>query len=296
MKMRRAVLAVLALSVSLAAAVLLSYRPGIVQVVACDVGQGDAMFIQLGSTQILVDGGPDSKVMDCLGRYMNFWDRKLELVINTHPQKDHYGGLINVLDNYKVENILVSGLDSSNQGYRVLQRLVGGGGTRVLLAGNTQSMRLGLMHLDILHPKKSYISDNSSPLRINSMYPLSFFESDLDPNFFSVVAVISYKNFDILTTGDIETEISDLVAKKLPSYHIEYLKVPHHGSKNGLSKALLEALKPDFAAISVGKGNSYGHPNREILDMLDSFNVKTARTDMQGDIVVESDGNAWWAR
>ena len=296
MKTWRTILLILLLASIAIWLAFINFNPDRVKIVACDVGQGDAIFIEQGSTQVLVDGGPDSKITDCLGKYMPFWDRTLELVINTHPQNDHYGGLKDVFEAYRVRTLLVSGLDSSSSGYRVLERLVGGGGTRVVYAGGVQSMRLGLIHLDILHPSKNYISLNSPQIKLDRQHPLSIFESDLDPNFFSVVAVISYKNFDILTTGDIETEISDIVAKKLPSYHIEYLKVPHHGSKNGLSSKLLQSVDPDLAVISVGKGNSYGHPNKEVLDMLDRAGVRTLRTDQVGDVVVESDGNAWWTR
>ena len=94
-------------------------------IVACDVGQGDAILAYYGSTQVLVDGGPNSKVLDCLSKYMPFWDREIEGVILTHPESDHYTGLIEVFKRYDVDVFLANGLDSSSQAYQVLKKEVG---------------------------------------------------------------------------------------------------------------------------------------------------------------------------
>src|SRR3989344_2631863 len=88
-------------------------------IVACDVGQGDAILIQKNTTQILIDGGPNQKVLDCLGRHMPFWDRTIEFVILTHPELDHYGGLIDVVKTYNIKTYAHNGTTSGNQSYRV---------------------------------------------------------------------------------------------------------------------------------------------------------------------------------
>src|SRR3990167_10041666 len=97
----------------------LGYAPdGQLHLIACDVGQGDGILAIYKDTQILIDGGPGEGVLECLGRYVPFWDRELELVVLTHPQLDHYGGLIEVFKRYNVDTFLVNGLDSSASSYQ----------------------------------------------------------------------------------------------------------------------------------------------------------------------------------
>lgn len=262
-----------------------------IKIIACDVGQGDAFLVVQGTTEILIDAGPDDKVVRCLDRYMPFWDRTIELAINSHPQLDHYGGFASIFENFSVKSMMISGLDSSSQKYRVLEKLIGGRGTKVLYAPDIPSMRLGLIYLDILHPTQNFINAHSEKNFGTTSSNVSRFTSKEDPNIFSVTVVLSYKNFDALFTGDMDPIVSDLVSERLGDRSIEYLKVPHHGSKNGMSEKLLTAVNPQVAVISVGKKNKYGHPNQEILDMLGKYDIKTLRTDELGDVVVESDGN-----
>lgn len=238
------------------------------KVIACDVGQGDAILIQKNFDQILIDGGPNNKVLDCLGKYMPFWDRKIELLILSHPDSDHGAGVVDVLNFYKVENMLTNKLDDpifSTQLVSVLQTKVGSEKAQVLYPSGTPSIRLGLIHLDILHPGVNLATDKTNDL--------------------SIVALLKYNGFEALFTGDIEDETSDELAKQLNGVDIDYLKVPHHGSKNGLSEKLLEATKPETAVISVGKDNRYGHPHAEVLAILNKYNLLIRRSDTEGDVV-----------
>ncbi|KKQ42737.1 MAG: hypothetical protein US60_C0013G0014 [Microgenomates group bacterium GW2011_GWC1_37_8] len=296
---------------------VLTYPNNNFRIIACDVGQGDAILAVQGKTQILIDGGPDNSVLDCLSHYMPFWDRNIEGVILTHPQKDHYGGLIDVFKRYDVEIFMANALDSGASEYRVLKDVVGGRGIRVVNLEGGMEVRLGLIHLDILWPSEEFLSQNSQEdlkipnvsiqhtrgvNQLDTSGVLGSFTSKLDPNEFSVVAILSFKDFDALLTGDMSPEISDEIAEQLvvspstslrinSSRTIDYLKVPHHGSKNGLTQELLDASNPEVAIISVGKNNSYGHPHKEVSDMLASFKLRVFRTDKEGDIVIESDGN-----
>ena len=104
------------------------------KLIACDVGQGDGILAMYGNIQILTDGGPDSRVLDCLGAYMPYWDNTLELVILTHPDRDHFGGLIDVFERYQVLNFLRTKAENSSQAYKVLESVVGGSGTYVIYA------------------------------------------------------------------------------------------------------------------------------------------------------------------
>lgn len=238
--------------------------------VACDVGQGDAILAVYGDTQILTDGGAGNSVLTCLQKYMPFWDREIELVILTHPQLDHYGGLIEVFSRYRVDTFLTNNFDSSTQGLKALENAVGGSGARVIHPNVGTRIRVGMIYLEILHP-----SDDLNSTNIND---------------YSIVTILTFGDFEALLTGDIENKIGNEIAEKGLVKDVDYIKIPHHGSKNGLTPALLEASRAEIAVISVGKNNSYGHPHQEVLDLLFSVGAKVFRTDESGDVNLETDG------
>jgi len=243
------------------------------KIVACNVGQGDATLIIKGSSQILVDGGPDSRVLECLGKYIPFNDNKIELVILSHPDKDHFMGLIDVFERYQVGTFLRSKATNSSKDYQLLESLVGGKGIKVVEANTHSDMRLGKIYIDIVSPD-DFQNNNLDDLKLNDL---------------SVVVVIKYYEFEAILTGDIEIEgINKLVSRGLIT-DVEYIKIPHHGSKNNITSGLLRLSKPEIAVISVGK-NSYGHPNKETLDLLNTYKIPVMRTDEKGDIVIVSKG------
>ena len=238
--------------------------------IACDVGQGDAILIVYGSTQVLIDGGPTNKVLDCLGKYIPFWDRKIETVILTHPDSDHYGGLVEVVKRYKVDNYLDNGLDSSNQSYQVLRKGVGSGGIKAYIAKKGTRVGLGKMYLDMVSPEEA--------------------KNEAESNDNSLVIDLKYGNFEALLTGDAPKEILNTISVKVP---LEYIKLSHHGSKTGTDAFTLDNFMPKLAIISVGK-NNYGHPNEEVINLLKERKIKTFRTDETGDIEILSDGSSFW--
>ena len=250
-------------------------------IIACDVGQGDAILVVYGNVQILTDGGPSNRVMECLGRYLPFTDRTIELVILTHPQSDHYFGLIEVFKRYKVDNFLYNDLPSSSQSYQLLINEVGSSGARLLIPDTGMVIRLGLISLDIVSPPEGFQSK--------------------ELNDYSITDVLTYGGFKAILTGDLSPEISDELAKKWEKGTVDYIKIPHHGSKNGITQSLLEKLisgslpRHTVGVTSVGK-NSYGHPSPEILEMLKRFNIPHYRTDEMGDVVVETDGKSFWLK
>ena len=111
--------------------------------IACDVGEGDAILAVYGKTQILTDGGLGTKVLECLGKYIPALDKEIELVVLTHPDEDHYQGLIEVFKRYKVDSFLTSKATSDSQGYGLLESLVGGGGTKVIYPKDGMTLRFG---------------------------------------------------------------------------------------------------------------------------------------------------------
>lgn len=263
--------------------------------IACDVGQGDAILIQQGRIQILIDGGRGREVMDCLSENMPFWDREVELVILTHPQLDHFGGLIDVFRTYQVGHFLASGLDSGSQEYQLLKKSIGGSGARLMYPESVASVRLGMMYIDVVHPKQDFVSMNSrNVVDSGGQGTLGTWTTEQDPNDFSIVAILRLGSFEALFTGDIGPEISDRLAESGLLYDLEYIKIPHHGSKNGLTKNLLRTTTPELAVISSGANNQFGHPHREVIDMLNDQSVQVLRTDELGDVEVVIDGDKFW--
>jgi competence protein ComEC len=247
-------------------------------IIACDVGQGDSILIQKNTTQILIDGGPDNSVLNCLGKYMPFWDRQIELVILTHPEADHYSGLIEVFKKYKVSYFGQNNTNSSSQGVRVdtlydrvIKKVVGGSGTQDLRLSKGVDLRVGMIYLDILHPE-------------DEQFPINNFQFSNSTNDNGVVVLLKYAQFKALFTADVEDEVSDELSILSEVEGLDYIKVNHHGSKNGLSEKLLQATMAKTAVISVGKKNSYGHPHAEVIKMLSERDIKILRTDLEGDV------------
>lgn len=258
---------------------VLAYPEKELRLIACEVGQGDAILVVYGSTQILVDGGPDDKILDCLASKMPFWDRKIEVVVLTHPQLDHFGGLREIFERFEVELFLSTDFDPSTQEYRALENIVGGSGVKRVGATSGMVVRSDLMHLDIVWPLNSRVLGA---------------KEGKDTNDYSIVIILKLENFDALLAGDIGPAVIDEVIKTGKIRNVEYIKVPHHGSKNGLTKDLLDVSMPEVAVISVGANNRYGHPHGEILNILEEKNIKIYRTDQLGDVEIVTDGQKWW--
>jgi competence protein ComEC len=258
------------------------------KVVFCDVGQGDAAYIRTSEKQdILIDAGPGGKVLSCLGKYMPFYDRKLELSILSHPQKDHYGGFLEVLDRYQVDTFITSPLDNPSQSFQLLKRKLKEkkiktknlyAGERIVLGGGGKQRSL----VTFLWPAQQSL--------------LGAFSTVSNLNDFSAVFIFSQGDFDVLFTGDASPSVlNSLVGTihELSREKIDILKIPHHGSKNGLTKKFLALADPALCVISVGKKNSYGHPSPVILEMLKALKKKYLRTDEKGDVVVEVGEGGW---
>ncbi|OGH52634.1 MAG: hypothetical protein A2186_02345 [Candidatus Levybacteria bacterium RIFOXYA1_FULL_41_10] len=246
--------------------------------VFCDVGQGDSIFFRTSAgIDVLVDGGPDDKVLGCLGENLPFWDREIDMLILTHPHADHFTGLTYVLKRYKVKHFLSTGIEGNTEIYRKLKDLLAEHhvSAKNLEAGDR--IRLGDESvIDVLWP---------SPAWIDGRYQ-SMSEDRLNES--SLVLLLKYGSFEAMLTGDAE----DLILKELSLSDVEILKVPHHGSKGALTEEILQPLRPELSVIMVGR-NSYGHPSGEIIDILSTAGVKTLRTDLDGDVKIETDGKNW---
>ena len=248
------------------------------KVVFFDVGQGDAIFIQIASLyQILIDGGPDSSILERLSREMPFWDRTIDLVVLTHPEKDHMTGLTNVLERYHVDYVVWTGVIRDTLAFQRWQDALKQEikeGCDIKIAKKGQRIIVGKAILDILHPFKE-LKDTSPN----------------DSNKTSVVAKLLFGEISFLFTGDIySSQERDLITSGV-DLDSDVLKLAHHGSKTSSSDEFISAVSPEIAVAQIGKDNSYGHPHQQIIQRLTQRYIVLFRTDINGDITMTSDGN-----
>lgn len=230
------------------------------KLIFCDVGQGNGVVLSRGEFQLLYDTGPkNGKMLSCLSENLPFWDKKLEVVIVSHWDKDHSGGLSEIEQYYRIDN-LYSSKKNEQANY-----------AKVLALGDI--LRNSWMEFIVISTDKNE-----------------------DDNYGSVVGVIDMGDFEALLMGDVPIEVEQRLVwsrvkrdmelvKELSS--IEVLLVGHHGSRESTGKELVEYLTKNNddmeAVISVGK-NSYGHPSKEVIDRLVEYGVEVKRTDKLGNI------------
>lgn len=234
-----------------------------------DVGQGDAILIEQGSTQILIDGGPSGqKIMEKLGGHVPFWDRNIEILIATHPDQDHLSGLIDVMGKYKVSEIIDNGTASDSQVYKKFKETI---------------QNRNITEIDGRAGRRIKLQDGAE-LEIFNLEDAQGGDVSRDTNSGSLIARLSYGKDNFLFTGDLPSEKEPALIRHFALVDSRILKVAHHGSKYSTSVEFLEAVNPEVAVISVGKNNRYGHPAQEVLDRLNERKIKILRTDEIGDI------------
>ncbi len=251
-----------------------------------DIGQGDAILVQAPSGAVaLIDGGPDPDLLlQRLGEALPWWQRQIDVVILTHPHEDHVAGLPAVLDRYRVRLVLDPARVYPNPNYvRFLEAARAEPGARLVVARAGQRIRLdGSTSLTVLFPSPG---DLAAPLPAG------------DINNASIVTLLRSAGFSVLLTGDAEAPVEALMAERGELNPVDVLKVGHHGSNSSTSPALLDAVQPRAALISVGAGNDYGHPHRVTLEKLAAIpGLKVHRTDLEGNLEVISDGARYEVR
>lgn len=241
-----------------------------------DVGQGDAILLQ-GPTGIavLVDGGPNRSVVRELPRLLGPLDRHLDMVIETHPDKDHIAGLADVFEMYKVDAFMNPGLPSDTDVYaRLVVAASSEEGLTTYTARRGQRIHLGGgAYADVLYPNKDV-----SRLRAT--------------NDASIVLHVVYGDTSFMLTGDLPSTIEDVLVHTNSSgvLRSDVLKAGHHGSKYSTDALWLETVQPQTVVISAGKGNTYGHPAPEVLARVRAAGSRIVSTADSGTVTFESDG------
>lgn len=260
--------------------------PGL-RVDVLDVGQGDAILLTTPEDHhILIDAGPDAKVLTELGEVLPPAFRELDLVVLTHPHLDHLAGLIPVLERFEVGALLISGAAYDSEAYSYFLDQVQGFDGSVYFATADTDFRFGSVMLDVLYPFINEVGQT--------------FE---EPNNSSLVIKAAWEDFSILLTGDAEKEVEAelLAAWEAGEIDLEadVLKAGHHGSDSSSTPEFLEAVDADWVLISCGMDNSYGHPHQVTLDKAAAQGMTVFRTDLEGRISVtfgESESFYSWIR
>ncbi len=240
-----------------------------------DVGQGDATLIEApNGNQVLIDGGPDQRILEKLGKTLPFWDQSLDLVILTHPHADHLDGLVEVAKRYRVGMVLESGVNHTIPEYGEWHQLLEANGVRIVTAQAGQRVRLSpSVSLEVLAPVRRFTG--RSPRDIHDAM---------------VVMKFIYASTAALLMGDAERSLERELIASGADLDVDLLKAGHHGSKTSTSEEFLRATTPEAAVISAGRRNRYGHPHPEVLERLVRFGIRVHRTDQDGDMTAVSDG------
>lgn len=247
---------------------------GLLHVWFLDVGQGDAIFIQApNGNQILIDGGPDNKVLQELGRIMPFFDHSIDAVVLTHPHADHLRGLIEVLKNYEVGKILENKIPCDSPECLEWDNVEQKSETVRSEAGQTVDLGGGA-ELKVIYARQPDARANA----------------DKNAHDYMLVTELKYGNESVLLTGDAEKNIEQILAKN-PDLQAQFLKVGHHGSKTSTTAQFLNAVKPELAFLELGERNQYSFPHPEVIKRLEDLGIKYYRTDMSGIMELVLDGD-----
>ena len=247
---------------------------GILEVHIIDVGQGDSILVRTDDRVLLIDAGTNSSE-DELRAYLDAcWIEDIDCFVCTHPHEDHIGGADMILGEYNVERLIMPESESTTVTFtKLLDALEESDAVYTEpVVGDVYT--IGGFAFTILAPDESVADDSNNS---------------------SMVLRLDYGSTSFMFTGDAEAESEAcILAEFSPSeLDCDFLKLGHHGSTTSTSEAFLDAVSPEYAAISCGEGNSYGHPHRETLDKLASRGItgdKLLRTDLDGTCVIYSDG------
>ncbi len=238
-----------------------------------DVGQGDAAYIKVNGNDILIDAGPRSNSKELLEQLKAKNIDNFELVIATHPHEDHIGGMVDVFKEYEVKAFYSPKIAHTTKTYENLVKAVKDEGlkTKELKSGMVIDLGEGAK-FEVFTPQKSEYEEL---------------------NDYSPIMKLSFGDTSYLFTGDAEKLAEEeALAKYKTSLDSDVIKFGHHGSSSSSSNAFIEAVSPKYGIISCAKDNKYGHPHRETLDIIKKYNIKTFRTDTDGEIILTSDGKS----
>jgi competence protein ComEC len=263
-------------------AVLREDRAAVLRVSFLDVGQGDAIFIEApNGRQVLIDGGPDGAVLRRLGEVMPWYDRTIDLVIPTHPDLDHIGGIIDVLARYRIGHVLQSSVLGKTAAWDMLQKSIEREESTNMIAVRGQVIDLGSRkqgnpraYIEVLSP------DRDVP--------------NVETNMGCVITRLVYGNTAFVFSCDAPQKMEAYLVSldsRGDQLRADVLKAGHHGSKTSSSLEYIQQVNPAYAVFSRGCENKYGHPSAEVVERFAVLGVPTYDTCEQGTVTFVSDGS-----
>lgn len=239
-----------------------------------DVGQGDCEFICGDGAAMLIDCGESEAAEKVIAYLKDLGVKKIDYLVCTHPHSDHMGGMYKVLDAFDVGEVIIPHLDDSDVPTTVFfERFLD---------------RIESYNIKLTEAKLSRVI-NIGEAKAEIIAPIS---SDYDNlNNYSVGILLRHGKNSFLFTGDAETKAEREMAESGILGHVTVYKAGHHGSSTAIQSDFMNIIRPDYTVISCGKSNSYGHPHKETLELLKKLGSKVYRTDQNGTVVFESDGD-----
>ena len=240
-----------------------------------DVGQGDSILLQFDGKNVLIDGGIQEMGPRVETYLRDHGVSSLDLLVATHPHEDHIGGLITILRDFPIKQVLDSGQPHSSQVYENFLTLIDQKNISYNVAQRGQKINLDTrLKIDVLSP------------------PPTLFSDDLNQN--SIVLKVTYNKVSFLLMGDAGFEAENSIKAAGYDLKSDILKVGHHGSSSASGTSFLAKVKPDISIIEVGGGNDYGHPTQKTLSSLQNVGSKIYRTDTDGNVVITTDGISYF--
>ena len=246
---------------------------GSLRITTLDVGQGDAILVEVSGRRMLIDGGPDpARLSTELDRVIPAWDRRIDLLVASHPHEDHLAGLPKLLDRYRIASVVGSEDRGGGPAATSWKEILTSSRISYRQVFTGDGFQLGAARVSVLWPDQTYLSlpPGNDGRALNDR---------------SIVLRLDVPGFSALFTGDIESDIDARIIRNVKA-PVDLLKTPHHGSKGSSSRALLKVLDPRVSVVSVGLKNTYGHPAAETLQRLGERGAVVERTDLNGTVTI----------
>ncbi len=274
-------------------------------IVFCDVGQGDATLLTMGSTQLLIDAGPNNAVVHCLENNMPFWDKKIEFFVLTHMDRDHISGAPQVLAGFAVDYLFINPSNKKTSDFNLLEEALSRkvtSGTRVIntFVGQeimiTHALFAKVVSPNISFPRVEGQKNIRSETTLSDRKQKNISEklAKNTENDLSIALFVQFKDVVIFLPGDLESKGELALVRDGLLKQVSILKAGHHGSKTSSTPSFIEVLQPEVTTISSGKNNAYNHPSPQVIDTLARFGSKIYQTKTSGQLVFTADGHKFW--